>query len=551
MITVLHVSYQTRPHVEPLGAEQVAEVLTTRGHLTQFISTSLSGSLDDSLLSGLVNGDCVIFAGLNNVRDILDQNGSERNRIASRLRELGFQGTLVALGHQVSLTPQAILEGCDALDAVIVGDCDTAAELIADHLDSSRPLQGVLRPISAQPNSSARGWLAYGLLGATQRRPYLRRLIELHPPGRVAAVIESSRGCSHSRCTFCSTAALRGLLSRPAAILKPIDLVVAEIEFLAEEWGVRRFVVEDDFAASPSRGGEARLASLATRLAQLPEPIEFSLVLRPDTINARTRPTFEALKRVGLRLIYLGLESFLQSDLELFDKRLTVSDLDHALDVAATLGFGMGLTSHLRIKPGMMPFHPYTTLQGLAAQVPLLERHSITPIKMLAEVELFQGTPLHVRAERDGLLAPGTRSGFRYLHREVTVLHDFARDVLRTIHAPRKRIRDIEKTIAGFGLPLETAARLRGVRVGLEQLFDAAYVEGLRHCLGGGDPAGLERIADDATRQVEELLESTGYREQSDRIWAEVLERIRPEYRSLPDAPDPAFFRPCWFPVVH
>ena len=554
MIDVLNVSFQTQPYVEPLAAEQLVQVLADAGLDARLISTSLSGSMTDEDLEGRLDSQGVIFAGLNSVRDILDQNSVERNRVASKLREIGFEGFIVALGHQVTIDAEATLEACPSLDAIILGDADLAGRHLAHLIETGNAIAGVQRPAArevAEEVDRTDRWLRQGLPATLASRPYLDALLETHPASRLAAVIETSRGCFHAQCTFCSTPVFRGASHEPMAVTRPVPLVVDEIRALVADRGLRRFIFEDDFFAAPTSAGIERLEELSDAILRLDTPIEFSMVLRSDALNDQSVDVFRGLRSAGLRLIYLGVESFSDSDLAFYNKGITLEQTLTGIDTAQKLGYAMDVAAPSRLKPGLLPFHPYTMLEDIATQSSYLHRYAITPIKMLAEVELYPGTPLHAAARADGLLQPGTRSGFRYKDARAQQFQSVARDALRTIYRPRKAIRNIEKTAAGFERDPKCVEPIKKIRKGLEAAFEAFYLDSLAACIGGCSQKPLDTMLGTMKTQVDGVLASSDAADQVEATWALVRDDVLTEYGIAPSHVEPVFFRPCWFPVVH
>lgn len=553
-IAVLNVSFQLKPTLEPLGTEQAICVFEEAGFETLFYASSLHGTFDDEFAERVMACDGVMFTGISNVRDILDQFYERRDDIASMLRAKGYEGFIVATGHQVSLKPEETLAACSAIDAVIVSDPDVAACEMVQRLQKGTPLKGVVRPEfvsgAAQPQPAS-AWQQHGYVDIATKRPYLEALVATHDPHLLAAVIETSRGCSHGRCTFCSTAALVQAGLKAHCALKPVEAIVQEMEFIYRTYGVSRFIMEDDFAAPPTPAGARRLEELAQRVESLPFRIEFSIVIRPDAITDETRPIFEDLRDSGLVLLYLGIESFNETDLQLYGKNIAFDKMLHGIDIAQDLGYKMDISSRYRIKPGLMPFHPYTTLEGIKEQSPYLATYAITPVKMIAEVELYPGTPLYAQAEEDGLLAPGTRSGFHYKRPEVELFNASMRDNLRAMNKPRKRIRNMEKTVQGFGLDSALIADIRAYRKQMESLFADAYESLLELCLLRPAEAAVRERAAAHRDLIAACAESGEVVQAIDDAWRGIANALRAYYPDVTPETDVSFSRPCWFPVIH
>ena len=547
MITVFNISFQTNPHVEPLGSEQVVDILSENGFKTQLVTSSFVGDITAEILQTAITSDYIIFAGINNVRDILDQHIAKRDELAWKIKRLGYKGKVIVMGHQVSLTPYETIANCSAIDAVIVGDTDVATIKLVELIKKAAEIKGIIVPTRGETHN----WKENGLITVTKNRPYLADLCKIHPNEKLCAVVESSRGCSHSKCTFCSTAALYKACNRPQYVLKPIEDVIGEMKYIHKKFGIDKFIVEDDFAISPDSIGYDRLNQLNKALETLDFKAEFSLVLRADCITPESREMFERLRDNGLKLLYLGIESFNERDLELYGKHISLSSLLLGVDIAQSLGFQMDVSGKYRIKPGLMPFHPYAELESIREQSKYLYKYSITPVKMIAEVELYLGTPLYAKAAKDSLLAPGTRSGFKYKNENTATFHYYAKEMLKTFHKLRKRIRNVEKTIYGFDLELEDTVEIRSIRIDLENMFGTYYSNLLDECIKGSSKHDLDKLLDGFKTTISNYVDELDATQKVDKAWIKTIDILRYWYGDLNQNIDPLFFRPCYFPVVH
>ena len=558
MIVVINVTRKSSPYLEPQAAEAIVARLKNEGIDARLVCTSF-GRIDDQDLVDLHECAMLVFYGLVNVRGIIDEDRKERNRVARWLRNQGYSGFLLAGGHGPTLDPEGTILECPVLDAVLLGEPEQTAVPAVRTLLSGRPLsevngvvyrdnEGVIRINAPFPPSPK-------LIKAPIERPYLHKLLADHPASRLAAILESSRGCYHRGCTFCSTPRFSRVRGGRPFRTKPVAVLIEEMREVGKYYGVRRFVIEDDSFCPPGPAGKRRLLELEEKIADLNRPIELSLVLRSDVVNIDTRPVIERLRDRGLRLVYLGVESFCEEDLLFYEKGIGLQETLAGVEILQELGFSMDVGEQLRIKPGLLPFHPYTRLDTIAKQLDVWNRLRLTPVKMLACVEVYNGTPLAERVRADGLSLPNTREGFRFQDPATGVFHRTARAGLRLIYQPRKRIRQIEKTILGLVLDPSLNLSIRDIREKLERRFASFFERTLRDAMSGAN-------ADDLQPWLEDLRRTTGIGTEARDDEAEIAavwEIVRAEAKALyetaghrvPNGAEPVYFRPCWFPVIH
>ncbi len=559
MVGVINLTFKKTPYLEPQAAQQIVGRLVSAGIQSRLFCTSILGKLDDTDLSSLLSMDGIIFYGLMNVRSILDENQAERKRIANRLRELGFRGFIVAGGQHAALDPMGVLKECPAIDYIITADPGYVVVNLVQKLlsgESVRSLPGLamrdgrygVRQNEAIPPPET-------VPVAPAYRPYLKYLTEHHPPGYLAAAMEASNGCYHSGCNFCSTPVFTRAIGARSFRLKPVEAIVREMEGVMKQYNVRQFIFEDDSFCDPSWFGEQRLREFIELLPLLPNKPSFTMVLRPDAVNARTRPLYEALREAGLKLVYFGVESFCQEDLDFYNKGVSIKQIIESLETMYELGYSLDVAAPLRIKPGFLPFHPYTRLTSIEAQLSFWERYSITPVKMIAQVEVYPGTSLYRRVKKDGLLAPGTRSGFSFQDPLTGRFHKLVFNGLKEIHKTRKQIRNIEKTAFGFNFAPEITSDVRHIREELERLYYEFYVTALSAATGKSAEQVFDNIFIDYRDSVKVLMEKLEAVSIIDITWDRVFSQVSKIYylsgRKFPKCAHPNYFRPCWFPAIH
>lgn len=155
-----------------------------------------------------------------------------------------------------------------------------------------------------------------------------------HFPGG-SAVLSTSRGCPFA-CTFCASPRLSGGKVR----LRNVEAVVAEMEAVVVDHGVRQFRFSDE-----------HLTVTRARVEGLADGVLRSAVLAPGgragiawRASVRAKPNdpamFRAMRRAGCREVSVGVESADPAVLELLDKRITPDDARAALANARDAGIG-------------------------------------------------------------------------------------------------------------------------------------------------------------------------------------------------------------------
>jgi radical SAM superfamily enzyme YgiQ (UPF0313 family) len=138
------------------------------------------------------------------------------------------------------------------------------------------------------------------------------------------ALVKTAFGCPH-RCDFCFCKAITA--GRFAQ--RPLGEVMEELAEIAEE---EIYIVDDDFLADRGRV-EAFIAEVARRGIHK----RYLIYGRADFIAAHP-DVLAAFRRVGLRTVIVGIESFFDEELAGFGKQTTAATNRAALAVLAELG---------------------------------------------------------------------------------------------------------------------------------------------------------------------------------------------------------------------
>jgi hopanoid C-3 methylase len=138
------------------------------------------------------------------------------------------------------------------------------------------------------------------------------------------ALMKTSFGCPYS-CSFCFCRLITGTIYHT----RPMEEVMAELESIREK---EIYIVDDDFLVSPKRVAEFIELLKERRLDK-----RFLVYGRADFIINHP-DLILAFRKVGLRTIIIGLESFFDEELENYDKRLKASANEKAMEILNRCG---------------------------------------------------------------------------------------------------------------------------------------------------------------------------------------------------------------------
>lgn len=184
--------------------------------------------------------------------------------------------------------------------------------------------------------------------------------------------VESSRGCHHDICTFC-TRLPRAKRGGSVWVKRPVDDVMDDIQSLVSSGKTYFTFTDEDFIGSDLDNA----IQLARALRQF-QGIRFSLSVRADNVknphgssdeNAKRLELFEELRKAGLYLVFIGVESLSNSQLKRYGKGITATDSIVAAQLIQYLG--------VEIELGYILFDPLMSRQELLENVDRLDESGL------------------------------------------------------------------------------------------------------------------------------------------------------------------------------
>jgi hopanoid C-3 methylase len=310
--------------LEPLGLELVAAAARNAGHDVRLVDLQVEPPTRLWRLIDTWQPDAVCLAGnyLANVPEIIDTAKTIKSR---------HPGCFVFVGgHSASFIAADLLAHAEgAIDCVIRGEGEPAIPPLLHAVQNHTPLievPGAVTPAGEGPPPRFVETL-------DTIRPARDLLAKRHRyfigPLDPCASIEFARGCPWD-CTFCSAWTFYGRSYR-----------IASPEIIAEELAQIRepgiFIVDDVAFIHASHGFAIGEALLRRNIQK-----QYYLETRGDVL-LRNLDVFRFWRRLGLKIMFIGLEAIDAEGLQRFRKRI---DLDHnmqALEAARSLDIAVAV----------------------------------------------------------------------------------------------------------------------------------------------------------------------------------------------------------------
>ncbi len=222
--------------------------------------------------------------------------------------------------------------------------------------------------------------------------------------------LQTSRGCSHSKCRFC-----HNVVDYPSYSMRRPDVVAADIRHQIEQIGsLGFFFTDDEFTGHPQR-----VLEICDRIREISEDIRFSLWMRLDAVEEHL---LEAMYAAGARQFFIGVEAVDNLLLKLMAKGYGSKEALSRLEALYQFG---GRHPDVIYAYNLIINYPGETLESVintynhVAENPHL---FIGSLSACCEFHIYEGTPAYYRHASeavgclDPLLPPGvSMPSFRYL----------------------------------------------------------------------------------------------------------------------------------------
>jgi anaerobic magnesium-protoporphyrin IX monomethyl ester cyclase len=346
---------------EDLGLEMVTASLRRAGFECRFLDALQEGFAPDKYIRELVDGPeeilCVTLHAEEQADEIMTMLSSVKKQARDKIIVLG--------GHPTHAIDEAIFKAYPrAFDYIIRGDGEEAIVELVKHLTAGNPALDTI------------GGLSYGNRSKFVRLPNRRRNEnygglphasrdtwegnKLQPRTR-SALMYLSRGCNHL-CQFCSVVTFYGVKQR-VWVSRSIDSFIQELSDLRSKYGIRDItVVDPNFLGNP-QGGNIHVQDLIRALNSSNLKIIYDIAARVDAFS---EPLIEEMYASGLRRVFIGVESGVQTTLNQWRKAVEVKkNLETAKRLAAT---------GIYIDTGFIMLTPVTTVAEIRQNLAFLRR---------------------------------------------------------------------------------------------------------------------------------------------------------------------------------
>lgn len=352
---VIFIAYQDQ---ENLGVGYLSSMLLSKGFDVETFDFAMK---KDEIYNKVNNADPFIVG----FSLIFQYHTFKLRGLAAYLRKRGIDSHFTVGGHYPSLRFEDILNVVPDLDSVVRFEGELTICELAESLSKNKDwkkIKGIAYRRAGKAVSNELRPLIKDL--DTLPFPLRRKRRKYQCMGKNYTYIIASRGCIRN-CSFCSIRKFYGTPPGGLRRSRTPSNVVKEIKELYEKDESSIFLFQDDDFFLPGRLGRKWVLDFISELEEekLANRILWKISCRSDEVEF---DLFKKMKKVGLFLTYLGIESGNHTGLKVLNKQLSIEDNIQAVDVLNKL--------EIQYDFGFMFFDPSSTFESIRQNTKFLRR---------------------------------------------------------------------------------------------------------------------------------------------------------------------------------
>jgi radical SAM superfamily enzyme YgiQ (UPF0313 family) len=303
--------------VTPISLGYIGAALKSRGHEVRVLGLA-SGSLFSPLsFKSSVRSFSPGLVGFATYQ----RNIFHVRSLTALVKEAAPACTIMLGGPQATFMPEQALAALPEVDFLCRGEGEIVALALAEALQdggspavvagatSRRPEGGYLTGPAVSPPDDLDEYPSPWLTGT------------LDPSGMDESIMLTSRGCPYD-CSFCYTPAAFGRSIR----MHSVERVVEEIAYVSRHGNGRLWFADPNFSFR-----QERVLEILEGVARLDRGVEIWIETRADMLDAEL---LALLKRAGVYMVAMGLESASENVYPHLDKRLDPAAVRRATEMA-------------------------------------------------------------------------------------------------------------------------------------------------------------------------------------------------------------------------
>lgn len=345
------------PH---LGMGYIASYLESRGYEVDIIEC-LGQSISTQKLFEIVSEKQYDICGLIMYFFNAQIGLANMQRICRGIRKRLPNSFIFAGGYYPSLCPEKLLNRIQEINCCVMGEAELTVYDLVYHIANGKDINDVKGIFYRDTKTNK--------LMKTSAREYIENLDMLPFPKRVffdedyrVIAMETSRGC-YGKCSFCVDREFYNNNKCKGIRYRSAKQVVEEIEYLVNTYHMDKLLICDENFLEGSEYKKRWLREFIDLMKEKNIHVPFRIDSRANDI-LHSQEFLPELKELGLVNIYVGIESFIQRQLDFYRKGVTAEQNVKAIEIVRDSG--------IPLMYGFILLEPFTTLDDILKNVQTL-----------------------------------------------------------------------------------------------------------------------------------------------------------------------------------
>ena len=316
------------PPVTPISIGYLGAALKGRGHEVEVLGLGSTSRFSPDAFRSRLQAHAPDLVGFVTYQ----RNIFQVKALAALVKEAAPGAAVILGGPQATFLPDRALDALPHVDYLCRGEGEAVILGLAEALESGLVEKAVPGATSRAPGGGYATGPAAVPAGDLDEYPSPWLTGILDPTAMDEAILLTSRGCPF-HCAFCYTPAAFGGNVQAHSV----DRVLEDIAFVANRGSGRLWFADPNFSYKGSR-----VVKILEGIARRGLKVEMWVETRADMVN---RELLALMKRAGVTLVAMGLESASPEVFPHLDKNLDPDRIRGAVDLAFEAGLDVELFS--------------------------------------------------------------------------------------------------------------------------------------------------------------------------------------------------------------
>ena len=250
---------------------------------------------NDLAIRSWLNENLYRFHNVIGIGSLMSTNYTGMYRISRLLRNLDPNITIIAGGPHATADPEHVFKNSE-VDYICIGEGEDAFHKFLKDEYHPAIIGGFLSWQDTEYQKRA-------FIKEMDSLPFPKRSLLKDDRKMKDIYITFSRGCPHN-CSFCGSYKIQGRTWRHKSIERAVD----ELKFYIKEWGVKKFIIEDD-NATPGKVGIKWMKNLCTLIITTLPKIRLSISHGIPVYATADKELCDLMWKAGFRKMVFPLES--------------------------------------------------------------------------------------------------------------------------------------------------------------------------------------------------------------------------------------------------